>query len=154
MNEENRSRGSTRKLVKINVNNPLFCPHDLTVLNEFRDDLPTLLDGSFTNQLNADVKLNLKCTKSKISMFNSTDDEVPLTDLLISIDLCDEYTNSFQINVVINKDKLKFLGPYERYKLVKPYIQAEEEKNRKKAEDGIEESQQEEDKIAKVRVIV
>lgn len=76
MNEENRSRGSTQQLIKINANNPLFCPHDLTVLNEFRDDLPTLLNGSLTNKLNESVQSDLECTKSKISAFNTVNDEV------------------------------------------------------------------------------
>lgn len=49
------------------------------------------------------------------------------------------------------KENLKFLGPYERYKLIKPYIQAEEEKS--KANKGAENStsqDQQEDKIALV----
>lgn len=66
MNEENRSRGSTQRLVKINTNNPLYCPHDLTKSNEFRDDLPTLLKGHKI-QYN---HIKLESSKSRISAFN------------------------------------------------------------------------------------
>lgn len=48
--------------------------------------------------------------------------------------------------------QLKFLGPYERYKLVKPFVEAEEkalEEKQKNMEDSVKE-QSMEDRIASV----
>lgn len=49
--------------------------------------------------------------------------------------------------------QLKFLGPYERYKLVKPFIQAEEQKaaEKRSAENSTEEPTME-DRIAAVGI--
>ncbi|KAK5646684.1 hypothetical protein RI129_005148 [Pyrocoelia pectoralis] len=44
LKDDNRSRGSTLRFAKVNIDSPLHCPHDLSKSTEFRDDLPTLLD--------------------------------------------------------------------------------------------------------------
>lgn len=75
MNEENRSRGSTQQLTKINVDNPLFCPHDLTKSQDFRDDLPTLLGGHFKNSPAANSDINIECKTSKVRAFNCIDED-------------------------------------------------------------------------------
>lgn len=75
MNEENRSRGSTTQLTKVNINNPLFCPHDLTKCHDFRDDLPTLLGGNFINKITEESLQSIRCNKSKVAAFNDADDD-------------------------------------------------------------------------------
>lgn len=73
MNEDRRSKGSTLQFSKINVNSPLYCPHDLTKQQEFRDDLPTLLNTTEENQSQTKNDENLtkiKKNKSALSIFN------------------------------------------------------------------------------------
>ncbi|XP_050510392.1 exosome component 10 [Diabrotica virgifera virgifera] len=108
--EDTRARGSTKKISKINVDSPLNCPHDLTKANEFRDDLPTILGNNSPSLMNlSNGKLENETDKPKCSVFftpdNSEDEEKK------------------------NKINFKFLRPFERYKLVRSYIQAEEEKS-------------------------
>lgn len=112
LKEETRGRGSTKQMHKINVDSPLHCPHDLTKSTEFRDDLPTLLNKK-ENILNFASSLNLEQTTSTISFFNDP-----------------ENVNNYEIDEATSAKlkNLKFLGPYDRYKLVKPFIEAEEAK--------------------------
>ncbi|XP_072391404.1 exosome complex component 10 homolog [Diabrotica undecimpunctata] len=108
--EDTRARGSTKKISKINVDSPLNCPHDLTKANEFRDDLPTLL-GNNTLSL-------MKLSSGKLE--NETDK--PRCSVFLTPDNSDDEEQKNKIN-------FKFLRPFERYKLVRSYIQAEEEKS-------------------------
>lgn len=82
MKEDPRERGSTKQVIKINIDSQLHCPHDLSKAEEFRDDLPTLLGGNLnsTNEddlqekntyLKAFVKLEIENTKSALSVFDS-----------------------------------------------------------------------------------
>lgn len=82
MKEDNRERGSAKQSVKINIDSQLHCPHDLSKLQEFRDDLPTLL-GNASEHLNktnlnednifakASAKLEIESIKSTLSVFDS-----------------------------------------------------------------------------------
>lgn len=85
LKEDNRERGSAKQLTKINIDSQLHCPHDLSKLQEFRDDLPTLL-GNISDQLNkasmdnfkqndifltASVKLEIESRYSALSVFDS-----------------------------------------------------------------------------------
>lgn len=75
MKEDTRARGITKKISKINVDSPLHCPHDLTHLNEFEDDLPTLLGNSLTNWKqfwNKDI--NIEKSSAIHNIFDSTVD--------------------------------------------------------------------------------
>lgn len=49
--------------------NSLFCPHDLSFHKEFRDDLPTLLNGQDNNE-GLSTKLNVS-DKSSLSVFDT-----------------------------------------------------------------------------------
>ena len=44
MMEDNRERGSIKQTSMIDIDNNLYCPHDLSKNMDFRDDLSTLLD--------------------------------------------------------------------------------------------------------------
>ncbi|ERL91492.1 hypothetical protein D910_08822, partial [Dendroctonus ponderosae] len=105
LKEDTRARGSTKKISKINIDNPLHCPHDLSKNQEFRDDLPTLL------QSNTD-----------------------LITFLLSTQLGLEVTESVHASVFdtskpgLDPENFKFRGPFERYKLVRPFVRAKEKK--------------------------
>ncbi|GJQ87053.1 Rrp6 [Trypoxylus dichotomus] len=132
MKEDNRSLGSTQQFSKINIDNPLHCPHDLTKQSEFRDDLVVLLSEkamTLKEWKNKYRKSNetLESSKSKYSVFDGPE-------------CSDEDENPCPI---------KFLGPYERYKLVKPFIQAQEVKE---AEKNAKNNEQEDDKSIDDRI--
>lgn len=128
LKEDNRSRGSTKQIFKINMDSPLHCPHDLSKNSEFRDDLPTLLNKKLIVR---DI-LTLEENSPEISLFDSPEQETAITKL----------------------KTLKFLGPYDRYKLVKPFIEAEEAKVAAEREKNPEKKEEEdpsiEDRIAAV----
>lgn len=124
LSEEARSRGSTQHASKLNMDNVLHCPHDLSKAEEFRDDLPTLLgDRLKRNQAQPvdDVTLLVQHTPA-ISVFHTPDNSDTETDQCIAPAIRQKMK------------KIKFLGPYERYKLVKTYVQAEEAKEKLQAE--------------------
>ncbi|XP_017786027.1 PREDICTED: exosome component 10 [Nicrophorus vespilloides] len=98
MKEDTRSRGAEKELVKLNIDSPLHCPHDLTRFPEFRDDLPTLLGcKTHTNRYQKNI---IEKDKSLCSIFNCE----PTEDKPKKV-----------------SDR-EFLGPYERYKLIKNFI--------------------------------
>ncbi|KAL1490352.1 hypothetical protein ABEB36_013063 [Hypothenemus hampei] len=112
LKEDTRARGSTKKISKINLDSLLHCPHDLTKFQEFKDDLPTLLNSP--NLLNSliNVRFHLEQSEPKLSVFNrNTFDKQVLK----------EKFHKF-------KENFNFLGPFERYQLVKPFIEAKEKK--------------------------
>lgn len=140
MKEEIRSRGSTKQIFKINVDSPLHCPHDLSKTTEFRDDLPTLLNNKNETVFHFDNSIILEQTTS--TLFNSSEDSFDEIDRIASTKL----------------KELKFLGPYDRYKLVKPFIEAEEAKaaaeRENSSEKGEEGDRSVEDRIADVSLFL
>ncbi|GLV41632.1 Rrp6 [Carabus blaptoides fortunei] len=123
LSEETRSRGSTQHATKLNFDNVLHCPHDLPKAEEFRDDLPTLLgDRTKHSEVNA-VTEQLVQHKPALSVFQSPDNSDTETP-----------DQAIVASVRQKMKKIKFLGPYERYKLVKTYVQAEEEKEQLQAD--------------------
>ncbi|XP_050309849.1 exosome component 10-like isoform X2 [Anthonomus grandis grandis] len=127
LKEPTRARGSAKKMTKINIDSPLHCPHDLTKSDEFRDDLPTLLKSPEKQDIESILfaKHQWEHTKSICSVFNSAINEVI------------EETNSIE-KLRKFKENFKFLGPFERYTLVKPFIESRERKlaeERKKLEE-------------------
>lgn len=99
-------------------NNPLYCPHDLNHCKEERDDLPTIL-GSV--RLMNDYS-SIKVPEVKLSVFNKTNAGYQRENGL---------------------KELKFISPYDRYKLMIPYLEEmkkkelieEEEKRKQLLED-------------------
>lgn len=149
LSEEARSRGSTQHASKLNMDNVLHCPHDLSKAEEFRDDLPTLLgDRLKRNQAQPvdDVTLLVQHTPA-ISVFHTPDNSDTETDQCIAPAIRQKMK------------KIKFLGPYERYKLVKTYVQAEEAKEKLQAETQDKEQKTatddrtDEDRISAVSII-
>jgi hypothetical protein len=78
------------------VNNPLYCPHDLSQFREIRDDLPTIL-GDKKRSGNYE---NLKLKRLILSAFE---------------------TKERKLNGHL--EDLKFISPYHRYKLMIPYLE-------------------------------
>ncbi|XP_018571344.1 exosome component 10 [Anoplophora glabripennis] len=115
MKEDTRARGTTLKISKINIDSPLHCPHDLTKSNEFRDDLPTLMGNNSAANLSEliDKKLEIENTHSSRTVFDPPDNS------------SEQEIDSEALKKI---HSIGFLGPFERYKLVKPFIQAEEER--------------------------
>lgn len=166
MKEDNRGKGSTQQFSKINIDSPIYCPHDLTRQSEFRDDLRILMSESPRSMADWIVKYSsrfnavLEKKKSKCSAFNDDTASVHVRDnlfatlslFIIDLELFFFYNIILQINVdddnsYIDKlANLKFLGPYERYKLVRPYAQAEEErKNNENTTEGVNTKQEADD---------
>lgn len=102
----------------MNIDSPLYCPHDLSKTNEFRDDLPTLLNDVEKCQLKSicDRNFPIEKTSTTCLVFNSIEN----------------YNNG---------RKVTFLSPFERYKLLKPFIQAEEQRNQERQEESSKEPQ-------------
>lgn len=125
--EQLRSTGSVQTVTRLNVDNILNCPHDLSHSSEFHDDLPTLLGDMFKQKkIETPEKIKIKETK-ELKIENTK----PLLDIFESIE---DSLRKLQKDASDKMKKIKFLGPYERYKMVKPFIQAmEEEKEKEKA---------------------
>jgi hypothetical protein len=69
LEEEMRTRVSTQTWIKVNLDGALHCPHDLTHIQDFRDDLPTLL-GSIANDNEAEAgALKIQMNVPMISVF-------------------------------------------------------------------------------------
>ncbi|KAH1024413.1 exosome component 10 isoform X2 [Dendroctonus ponderosae] len=118
LKEDTRARGSTKKISKINIDNPLHCPHDLSKNQEFRDDLPTLLQSN-TDLITflLSTQLGLEVTESvHASVFDTSK---PGLDPQLSV--ASAKLRHF-------KENFKFRGPFERYKLVRPFVRAKEKK--------------------------
>ncbi|KAF7284180.1 exosome component Rrp6 [Rhynchophorus ferrugineus] len=114
LKEDTRARGTTKKMSKINIDSPLHCPHDLTNVEEFRDDLPTLL-GNSKASLNPSFDTLIEQPRSICSVFNPihiTDDD--------NLNLAEKFKRF--------REGFKFLSPFDRYQLVKPFIKAKEKK--------------------------
>lgn len=98
-------------------NSKLYCPHDLSHLEEFRDDLPTLLEPSKTQKDDKSDK-SFKLCKPTLSVFdtppNSEEDEVK------------EKLNKLQ--------QMKFISPYARYVAVLPLVEIEKQEELAKIE--------------------
>ncbi|XP_030758345.1 exosome component 10 [Sitophilus oryzae] len=126
LKEDTRARGTTKKVSKINVDSPLYCPHDLSKSEEFRDDLPTML-GDVNNkklEIQNDGYENIERSESVCSVFNNslkTQERSTCTKLLRF------------------RENFKFLSPFDRYQLVKPFIEAREKKVTEEKEKETEE---------------
>lgn len=105
LKEDIRARGSTKQIAKINVDSPLYCPHDLT--KNFGDNLPTLLTQSTPAQHIVD--LSVEQNEPACSIFKMVE-------------------NKTQEKLRQFRSKTSFLGPFERYQLVRPFIEARERK--------------------------
>ncbi|XP_055903687.1 exosome component 10 [Eupeodes corollae] len=90
-------------------NSKLYCPHDLSHLEEFRDDLPTLLKSSDDQNEYTNESGNSSLCKPALSVFdtpeNSEDEEVK------------EKLKKLQ--------QMQFISPYARYVAVLPLVEIE-----------------------------
>ncbi|CRL00784.1 CLUMA_CG014038, isoform A [Clunio marinus] len=94
-------------------NHPLYCPHDVNHLREINDNLPTLL-----GERNFQQKIETITEEVQLSVFNN--------NLQFNNQLC-------------KKETQLFISPYQRYKLMIPFME-----ERRKAEMIIEEEKRRE----------
>lgn len=103
-----------RTTTRINeYSNKLYCPHDLTHCPEFRDDLPTLLNGRETVLTTNTLKL----PKPAVSVFETpenSEDEEHVKEKLDKL------------------SKVIFVSPYERYKAMIPLIERQKQEEAKR----------------------
>lgn len=114
LQEDARSMGNIKDSLKLNLENPLHCPHDLTYSQELPDNLPTLIGEN--------GKLNKQIINNDTLLENS--------DCIYSI--FKKESNNKTVKKIATK--VKCLSPYQRYQLVKPFIKFEEEKKAEKDE--------------------
>lgn len=79
------------------LNNPLYCPHDLSKQTELRDDLPTLIG----NKLLKTNFINIEIAPVHLSVFDKTDGGLRKREDVM----------------------IKFISPYNRYKLMIPFME-------------------------------
>jgi len=103
--EDLGTRVSTQTWTKVNLDGALHCPHDLTYIQDFRNDLLTLLgSSSHADQIGYCVQ-KIQERNPQISLFEA---ETP------------------EAGVDTGKH-VQFICPYEQYKRVKPFIQSQEQ---------------------------
>ncbi|XP_063914011.1 exosome complex component 10 homolog [Zophobas morio] len=148
--KDTTGRGVLKKVSKVNVDSALHCPHDLSKTPEFRDDLPTLLDNE---QFQSDIRTvaNVSVAIEKPSSYSIFDDSSD--------------TDVFNERKTFKKLRgFAYFSPYERYKLVKPFVvaedqaaQAQQEETKKNVEstsgtkDDKTEERTDEERIASIR---
>ncbi|XP_044268640.1 exosome component 10 [Tribolium madens] len=125
--KDTTGRGVLKEISKVNMDSVLHCPHDLTKTNEFRDDLPTLLQNNQNKRL-AEVELSIE-KPSSYSIFNT-----------------DEAFNEHETFKKLCG--FTYFSPYERYKLVKPFVVAE---NEAQAEKEKQQERTDDERIASIR---
>lgn len=111
MKEETTGRGVLKRISKVNFNNRLHCPHDLS-RKEFRDDLPTVLG-------NKGLKID------NMSLLTTTvplEKESSCSSILVNENVCD-----FKKRESLKKmHELTFLSPFQRYQMTKQCLQNKE----------------------------
>ncbi|XP_053970145.1 exosome component 10 [Anastrepha ludens] len=88
----------------------LYCPHDLSHSEEFRDDLPTLLNFRNDAVISSPAKVDVKMAKPVLSIYEtpeSTDDD-------------EDQRKQKQLHSAI-----KFISPYQRYLAMLPLAEKE-----------------------------
>lgn len=95
---------------KIDLDSPLYCPHDMKYKQDFREDLPTVINPLGQALINEKISCKLLNSKPKISLFE--DEEV-------------ESLNEGDSSSCRNQRPL-FVSPYERYRKARPFIEARE----------------------------
>ncbi|CAH1133564.1 unnamed protein product [Ceutorhynchus assimilis] len=117
LKEDTRAKGSTKIMTKINVDSSLYCPHDLTKNKDFRENLPTLLNSDREDpEALIQNDFHLEKQNSILSVFR------------ISKILDTEKESQASAKLRKFKENFNFLGPFERYRLVKPFIEARQKK--------------------------
>lgn len=105
LKEDTRARGTTKKISKINVDSPLHCPHDLSKSNEFRDDLPVLLDKTLLENNVLDKGIEIEAKASVCSVFNTVEEEI--VEVKILSDVSTFVCNYFFRLIMKSKKNLK-----------------------------------------------
>ncbi|XP_063224220.1 exosome complex component 10 homolog [Bacillus rossius redtenbacheri] len=117
LEEEIRARVAAPSLHKIDLDGPLHCPHDLSRQQDFRDDLPVLLGAAGGGPRDRGTAPRLAKPRPEITVFQSE---------AVTLEVRD---GAGQLSPPKKKVKqLTFVCPYDRYKLVRPYTDAEKAK--------------------------
>lgn len=109
--------GASAAMTINSVNQFLYCPHDLTYEEDFRDDLPTLLGrggGGVT------IECALKRTHSKIDLLDSEEEEEEIENKKLA-----------------KLGEIKFITPYSRFLSILPVAEEQERlENERAAEEA------------------
>ncbi|CAD6992966.1 unnamed protein product [Ceratitis capitata] len=89
-------------------NSKLYCPHDLSHNEEFRDDLPTLLNFTKTPTQPLPIKINVKLAKPVLKIYETPEPS----------DEDEDQRKQKQL-----QNGIKFVSPYQRYRAMLPLIE-------------------------------
>ncbi|XP_071450937.1 exosome complex component 10 homolog isoform X2 [Hetaerina americana] len=115
-----RASAATRSGGLDPLTSPLLCPHDLSHCHEYRDDLSTLLGDSTSEASKSTLLCGMPSHESttKSSAINLKDGAYVA---LFGYEAFKEEEDS-KAAVIKNLKNLQFTSPYQRYKLVKPFM--------------------------------
>nr|CAD7263163.1 unnamed protein product [Timema shepardi] len=98
---------------KINLDGALHCPHDLSRLRDFRDDLPTLMGDTSAGSNRAPLRTPPLVQQAPfVTVFQPLEAQQD-----------DDYSDLTMKPSEVKQ--LTFVCPYERYKLVRPYMDSQ-----------------------------
>ncbi|GLH13589.1 Exonuclease mut-7 homolog [Gryllus bimaculatus] len=96
---------------KLDLDSPLYCPHDMKYRQDFREDLPTVLNPLGQSLINVQNSEQYHNPSPHITLFDS----------------CSESeAESEECDTLDTQTRHLFVSPYERYKSARPFIEAQE----------------------------
>nr|CAD7456538.1 unnamed protein product [Timema tahoe] len=127
---------------KINLDGALHCPHDLSRVGDFRDDLPTLMGDTSAGSKRAPSRTPPLVQRApNVTVFQPLEAQQD-----------DDYSDLTMKPSEVKQ--LTFVCPYERYKLVRPYMDAQnasEQEALGRDSVQVEEGEGDEDRIRRIR---
>ncbi|KAJ1524914.1 hypothetical protein ONE63_009772 [Megalurothrips usitatus] len=145
--EELRQRPVAETWAKLNLENPLHCPHDMVCHLDFRDDLPTLLTPVNNDEREKIASQGLWMRASLPLQIDESLTSSPQSSLEADTSKIDFNQSSLpknghnaggEFNTQLKEllSKVNFLSPFECYKKVRPYLDhLHQEKLRKHQEE-------------------
>lgn len=107
LEEERLARPAAQtQFLKANLEGPLLCPHDLSHVPDFRDDLPCLL-GAEAEEEGAQHEPTLCAAAPAVTVFDDAD----------------AWADEVEEEVPARLKQVRFVSPYTRYLRVRPYTQ-------------------------------
>lgn len=120
MKEETTGRGVLKRISKVNINNKLHCPHDLSRSNDFRDDLPTVI-GNKGSKIDNQTLLNVT---------------LPLEERTPGFLIFANNVPNINKREMIKKNQgFIYLSPYQRYQMTKQCLKNKENKIKQELQD-------------------
>ncbi|XP_067005258.2 exosome complex component 10 homolog [Anabrus simplex] len=143
--EETRIRPAAQSWTKIDLESPLHCPHDLTKKEDFRDDLPTLLNSP-------NKGLTLKTSAAKLANSNPHITAFELSSSTSESEADEEGNDSALLSET--RKQVTFMSPYERYRQILPFmseLEAGEETEVQQEAETSKTNDSDEERIQRVR---